>query len=49
MAVRKVMTFKSGKFVFSDSITTDEINSKFTEYKILYETIRDLPILPDWK
>ena len=47
MAVRKVMTFKSGKFVFSDSITTDEINSKFTEYKILYETIRDLPILPD--
>ena len=46
MAVRKVMTFKSGKFIFSDSITTEEINPKLIEYTILYETVRDLPILP---
>jgi len=47
MTVKKVMTLKAGKFVFSDFIAMEKINSKFIEYKILYETIRDLPILPN--
>ena len=47
MAVKKVMTFKSGNFVFSDSISMEAINSKLIEHTILYETIRDLPILPN--
>jgi Fic family protein len=44
---KKVMTFKSGKFVFSRNFSVRELQPLRIEAQILYETVRDLPILPD--
>lgn len=44
--VKKVMTFKSGKFVFSQKYSSEELEGLIIEAKILYRTIADLPILP---
>ena len=41
------MTFKSGKFVFSRNFSFRELQPLRIEAQILYETVRDLPILPD--
>ena len=45
--VKKVMTRKSGKFVFSSNFAWDEKLPLLVEARILNETIVDLPILPD--
>ena len=46
MTIKKVMTFKAGKFVFSSSYSEDIIKPLLLELDILYQTIKDLPILP---
>lgn len=45
--VKRVMTFKSGKFVFSRKFSVRELQPLRIEAQILYETVKDLPILPD--
>jgi len=47
MCTKKVMTFKSGNFVFSRKLSLTELESKKIEIRVLYETIKDLPILPE--
>jgi Fic family protein len=47
MGVKKVFTFKSGYFVFSDKFSFEELQPLIIEAQILYETVKDLPILPD--
>lgn len=44
--VEKVLTFKSGKFVFSRKCNEGELLPSLLQSRILYETVRDLPILP---
>lgn len=44
--VRKILTFKSGEFVFSRKFSGD-ILYKLIEAKVLLRTVIDLPILPD--
>lgn len=44
--VRKVMTFKSGQFVFSRNYDHAALESLFLEAKVLKETVADLPVLP---
>ena len=44
---KSIMTFKSGKFVFSSKHDEQKIKPLLVEAQILYETIQDLPILPD--
>jgi Fic family protein len=44
--VKKVMTFKSGKFVFSHKYDVGKLAPMIVEAKVLYQTIKDLPILP---
>lgn len=44
--VRKVMTFKSGKFAFSKKYSNEKLSHSMIEARILYETVVDLPILP---
>jgi len=46
--VRKVMTFKSGNFVFSSKYDAQKINPLILEGRMSYEAIADLPILPAW-
>jgi cell filamentation protein, protein adenylyltransferase len=46
MYVKKVETYKSGKFAFSRMFSLRKINPLRIEAQILYETIKDLPILP---
>jgi len=47
MGVKKVFTFKSGYFVFSDKFSFEELQPLIIEARILYETVKDLPILPE--
>ena len=44
--VHEVMTFKSGKFIFSAKYSIDRLKSYLIESSILFQTINDLPILP---
>lgn len=44
--MREFMTFKSGKFYFSERFNQDKVNSLLIRANILNETIVDLPILP---
>lgn len=46
MYVKKVMTFKSGKFVFSRKFSLRELLPLRIEARILYDAVSDLPILP---
>jgi len=46
--LHKIMTYKSGKFVFSMKYNTSELQNLLYEAKLLYTTIADLPILPEW-
>jgi len=45
--IKKVMTFKSGKFVFSRNFSSEKLMSSLIEARILYNTVTDLPILPE--
>ena len=47
MYVINVDTFKSGKFAFSRKFSLRELQPLRIEARILYETIKDLPILPN--
>jgi len=47
MGVKKVFTFKSGYFIFSDKFSFEELQPLIIEARILYETVKDLPILPE--
>ncbi len=42
----EVMTHKSGKFTFSGTYNQTELNPLWIETTILYQTVKDLPILP---
>ena len=44
---KSFMTFKSGKFVFSSTYDEEKVKPLLSEAQILYETIKDLPILPN--
>jgi Fic family protein len=43
----KVMTFKSGKFVFSHRFDAAKLMPYLLQANILHATVKDLPILPD--
>lgn len=45
--VKKVLTFKSGRFVFSQKFSKERLANLLIETQILYYTIKDLPILPE--
>lgn len=45
--VKKVLTFKSGNFVLSRKCNEGELSASLLQSRILYETVRDLPILPE--
>ena len=46
--VKKVLTHKSGQFVFSRKFSDKELSPTLIKAKVLYYTISDLPILPGW-
>jgi Fic family protein len=43
---KKVLTYKSGQYVFNDKYDHDILNPLILESDILYKTIQELPILP---
>ena len=45
-SMKEVMTYKSGKFCFSDQYDIQAVNDLFVRAVVLNETIVDLPILP---
>lgn len=45
--VKKVLTLKSGQFVFSGKFSRRKLDDLLIEEKILYKTVVDLPILPE--
>ena len=47
MNLKKIMTYKSGNFVFSRKFSLRELQPLRIEARILYETVKDLPILPE--
>ncbi len=47
-SMKKVMTFTSGNFVFSSKHHVDELRRTVFEAMLLYTTIADLPVLPEW-
>ena len=47
MCIIKVMTYKSDNFAFSHKISFPKLEPKRIEIRVLYETVRDLPILPE--
>jgi len=46
MKVKKIMTFKSGKFAFSRDYSESEIKPLEIEFRLLYGALKELPILP---
>ncbi|MFA7465761.1 MAG: hypothetical protein WCY54_11985, partial [Syntrophales bacterium] len=44
----KIPTFKSGNFIISKKYKESEISGLLYGINILYKTVADLPILPDW-
>jgi Fic family protein len=46
--MKEVMTFKSGKFIFSNQYNLPRIEKLLVEAKTLSNAIHDLPILPKW-
>jgi Fic family protein len=46
MKVKKVMTFKSGKFAFSHNYSESEIKPLEIEFRLIYYALKELPILP---
>jgi len=47
-AVKKVMTFKSGNFIFSAKYNVSELNNLLLMARALYSTIAVVPLLPEW-
>ncbi len=47
-SVVKNSTFKSGNFVFSSKYDRTELGPRIYGLKMLYKTVIDLPVLPDW-
>jgi len=45
-AIKKILTYKSGKFVFSRIYSEATILGSLIEARVLYKTVSDLPILP---
>jgi len=45
--VKKVLTFKSGQFIFSRKFPVEKLSNSLVEARVLYSTIIDLPILPE--
>ncbi len=46
MKVKKILTFKSGNFVFSHNYNQTKIQPLSIEFRLLYESLKELPILP---
>ncbi len=46
--ILKVPTFKSGNFVFSGKYDESDLSGLLYGIDVLYKTVSDLPILPDW-
>jgi len=46
MSVEMVMTFKSGKFAFSDVFASEQVKHLEIELNLLFESLRELPMLP---
>ena len=46
MLVKKILTYKSGKFIFSGKYPENKLSPLLIELHILYETIKNLPIRP---
>lgn len=46
--VRKIMTFKSGNFVFSAKYDVSELNKLLSMARVLYSVIKGIPLLPEW-
>lgn len=46
MKAKEVMTFKSGKFAFSQNYSQAEIESLEIEFRLLCSALKELPILP---
>jgi len=46
MKVKKIMTFKSGKFAFSRDYSESEIKPLEIEFRLIYGALKELPILP---
>jgi Fic family protein len=46
--MKKIMTFKSGKFIFCDQYNLPRIEKLLVEAETLCDAIHDLPILPKW-
>lgn len=44
--VKKVLTFKSGQFIFSQKFSREKLSNSLIEARVLYNTVIDLPILP---
>ncbi len=44
---RSLITFKSGKFVFSRKYSAEKTGELMTKAAVLYQIVADLPILPD--
>jgi len=45
--VKKILTFKSGQFVFSRNFSPERVDNLLVEAQVLYSTLIDLPILPE--
>ncbi|MFV1950928.1 MAG: Fic family protein [Nitrospinota bacterium] len=45
--VKKILTFKSGQFVFSRKFSAERLSNSLIEAKVLYNTVVDLPVLPE--
>lgn len=45
--MKKILTYKSGYFIFSRKFSVRELQPLRIEVRILYETVKDLPILPE--
>ena len=46
MKVKKILTFKSGNFVLSHNYNQAQIQPFEIEFRLLYESLKELPILP---
>lgn len=46
MKVKKILTFKSGNFAFSHNYSQAKTQSLEIEFRLLYDSLKELPILP---
>ena len=46
MMLKKILTFKSGKFIFSSDYSKEKLFELQIESSILFKTVNDLPVLP---